>query len=273
MRNKKLIIIFIVICSFALLILLGSLIFSVRQVEVYCYNYDSNKTPTQTENDDLFTQVDDETIRDAVLALVEDSLMGKSVFLIDDKAIEKKVNSLGYVVLMNVERKFPNRIYINVIKSYRYVQIKLEEGYALLDRDCMVSEIVPERLSPENIINVTLSGPVIKCNVGEKIELSNNDGVILTDILTTLEKLDYEFSKAKALLKSINLSKNGNVYLETHSGVLIKLLGTDYIEEKLRLAVSLFVNYPTMRHSGQITAYRNETQSRIDASYSENSDY
>ena len=74
-------------------------------------------------------------------------------------------------------------------------------------------------------------------------------------------------------MKNINLSRNGNVYLETYSGVLIKLMGTNDIEGKLQLALSVFVNDTSTRYNGQITAYNDKENGKIAASYEINADY
>lgn len=253
-------IVFIVICCFAVLIILGSVIFSVRKIEVYCENFDCDEV------------VNGVSLREEVLGLVEDSIRGKSIFLLDDEKIHKKVNALGYVYVINVERKFPNLVYIDLFRRIEYMQIKLDEGYALLDRDCYVSRIVPDRISPEEIIDVTLSGPVNGNGVlGEKINLSNNDSAVLTEILTTFERLD-NYSNPR-VIKHIDLSKKTDtIYLETRMGVIIKIMGTSSIQSKLQLAVSLYINELETKSSGQITVY-NDNDGNPTASWNENTDY
>ena len=254
---------FIVICVLALLIVLGSVIFNVRQIEVYCQNEDYNSV-MQTESGN--------SIRDDVLNLVHDSLYKKSIFLVDDAEITEKVNSLGYVSVINVERKFPNRVYINVYRRFEYAQIKLDEGYALLDENCYVSRIVADRVSPDKIIDITLSGPIKECKVGERISLTSNDADAVSEIINTLSQLKYGYYMASALISQIDLGKKADtIYLETRAGVVIKIMGKNEIAEKLRMAVSLYSYDSTKRYTGQITVY--EAQDVIKASYSEDSDY
>ena len=111
MRNRKLIVLFSILAFLTLLVVLSSVIFSVQDVYASCYN-------------------DENEAYDSAIASQEVNGIskGKSIFLLNEqKAIEMIEANYSDVKVINIERKFPNQIYINYVRIFPYVALETDD--------------------------------------------------------------------------------------------------------------------------------------------------
>lgn len=232
MRNKRLLIIFGILLSLTLLIAIGSAIFSIKMVNAYCYNSDDEALMAEVQQ-------------------FEDGLIGKSIFSLDEQSlIEEVEKKIGGIKVVNIERLFPNRVSINYVKLYDYFEVCHDGKYYISGIDGRILKKQDEGLGGQII--------KIKLNLSEPPEIGGNFSSAqrfsaLQDMIQMLEKLNFRETNAPALIESIDLvSSDLAIYVQTRSGVLIKLLQDDNAGEKLRKALSLYTARPEYRTSGMI---------------------
>ena len=119
MRNKKLIVLFSILAFLTLLVVLSSVIFSVQNVYASCYNAE----------DEAFDEI-------VASNEINGITKGKSIFLLNEsKAIEKIESNLSDVKVVNIQRKFPNQVYINYVKIFPYLAVETENAVLYASND------------------------------------------------------------------------------------------------------------------------------------------
>ena len=102
MKSKKTLVLFLILCFLTILIVVGSVLFSVKTVVGYCYNADDSALNVQV-------------VDSAQTKLKK----GTNIFLVREKDIIEEVESqIPNIKVINVERRFPSDVYINYIKIY-----------------------------------------------------------------------------------------------------------------------------------------------------------
>lgn len=231
MRKKQLVIIFSILAFTALVVLLGSVIFSVKQVSVFCIN------------------ADDTALEDRVERAVD---MGGSIFFLNEKAHIKAIEEMFPEVVVNtIERVFPSSVRIEIIKKFRCAYIEIDGTYYILDDD---ARIVAEQNSvPDNVIKVEIDKTsVSKSIITQKIigkALKTDRGFVelmLKELFTAMFRLGYDIHDTTTLYKSIVCeTEERELILYTQggaggSGAKIVIIGTDKVDEKVRRALSLY---------------------------------
>ena len=160
MRNKKLIVIFSILLALTLLVVLNSVLFSVRTVTAHCFNYDD----TIIENDGK--KLADKVIESAGIK------KGSSIFLVNkEKTAANIVARQTGVKVVNIEKRFPNRITIHYAKLVDTFQVAMPRGYYICTNDGRIVEIVDKPLPVQNIIGLRMSvSPDLA--VGDFLDLS-----------------------------------------------------------------------------------------------------
>ena len=235
MRNKKLIIVLIVITSITLLVVLNSVIFSVQNISAYCYN-------------------DSDTALDGSVIENKKKKKGGSIFTLNkDKVIESVTNGVHNVKIINIEKKFPNSVSINYVRIYEYLRIKNDDKYYFCSNDGKIMRISENPGLTTESIELRLASKIENTTEGETFASSSSADVQLTSaILSALEQLGYR-REAVEMIDFIDISKGQRVFVKMHSGVMYELQGTGNIAAKLRIAQSVYVGAtPEQRVSGTI---------------------
>jgi len=114
MKSKKTFILFMIFCFLAVLIVIGSVLFSIKDVVGYCYNSDDEVVRAQVSNSDIHG--------------IE---TGMNIFMLNENEVRDAVESkIPNVKVINVERKFPSSVYINYIVLEEYFQIQSDAFHA-----------------------------------------------------------------------------------------------------------------------------------------------
>lgn len=236
MRNKRLLIVFIIFLSVTLLIAIGSAVFSIKRVDAYCKNIK-----------------DDELIAKVLAQTEKDKLLGKSIFSLNEAELIKNIEAeVGGIKIVNIERLFPDRVSINFVKLYDYFEVLYDGKYYISGIDGKILR-VQEESRGESVIKIRLNLNEEPAVGGEFTSAKHFDA--LKNIINMLERLDYRDADAAALISAIDLAySESSIYVSTRSGVLIKLIHYDNVGEKLRKALSLYVAKPEYRTSGMIIA-------------------
>lgn len=234
MRNKKLIVILIVVCSLTVLIVLNSVIFSVQHVNAYCYNADDKELEQ--------TVIDNSGIK-----------KGTGIFALNkNKVIENLNKNVQNIKVINIEKKFPNVVFINYARIYEYFQIAQDDKYYFCSNDGKIMRISESPGLSSEIIRLNLSSPITGTTVGDKFASdSSSEMTLATELLSALEQLNY-YHEVVEMIDFIDITKSQFVFLKMTSGVFLELQGTSNILPKIRLALSLYVQKDEFKTSGTI---------------------
>ncbi|MDE7394793.1 MAG: FtsQ-type POTRA domain-containing protein, partial [Clostridiales bacterium] len=243
MRNKKLIIFFSILCAVTLLVVFNSVLFSVRHVRVYCANVESS------------------AFADKVLAS-HHIKRSESIFFVNKQKVAARVeSSVPGVRVLNIEKKFPNRIYINYVEVKPYLRIfdghntyfcgndlrvmYAEEGAKNLwsgaESDPYWSGIPAEK---RHVINLLYKGDLKSTAVGSIVSFSDSTtAAIVTGVFSALERLGY-YESVMELFTEIDVSGKDKpfIMLTTFSGMKWEIVSADNLAEKLRLGLSVFLS-------------------------------
>lgn len=238
MRNKKLIIIFSILLALTLIILLCSMLFSIKTIGAYCYN------------------ANDEELNKRIVAEA-DSLNGRSIFVIDEDSVKESIEEkLPELLVVNIERKFPNRVTINYVKLYIYYEVQCGGKYYSCRGDGRIISISDESAAGEKIeIKNRIVGGDYK--VGDKL-FKNEDAEIIDEIAIAMERMDLGEESATALIEFIDLDKRDDtIYIKTRTGVYIKIIGKNNITDKLRRGLSVYIADDFDKENGKMITVTN----------------
>lgn len=244
MRNKKLIVLFSILAFLTLLVVLSSVIFSVQNVYASCYN------------------AEDEAYDEIVASNeINGITKGKSIFLLNEsKAIEKIESNLSDVKVVNIQRKFPNQVYINYVKIFPYLAVETENAVLYASNDGKILSKGEKCESYPDYIKLIADSAPSSENVGDKLYAdSAPEGAIVSSILGTIERLDLR-NVMVDMFEFIDVSQANvegvvpKVYIKTRTGTYFELQGGEAnIDKKIRFAVSVFLSDETKyMHGGTI---------------------
>lgn len=222
MRKKKLIIIFSVICVLTLLIVLNSAVFSVQHIDAYCYN------------------VDDIGLEQQVVANTG-LKKGRSIFTVkEDKVISSVEAAVGNVRVVNIERKFPNRVCVNYVKIIPYFEFYSGGKYYLCSNDARILEINDVACDPSKAVTLRADATVTGTqNNATLFAESSRETAVVSEIFLSLSRLGY-YDATVELIDWIDIRALDTVYMRMSSGVGVKIVGVDGMFEKLRYAMSYY---------------------------------
>ena len=243
MRNKKLIVLFSVLCAITLLVVFNSVLFSVRHVRAYCANVQNSAYSEQILSSHGIKR-------------------GESIFFVNKKQVAAQVERrVPQVRVLNVEKKFPDRIYINYIEKKPYLRLYdasqdatyfcandlrvmyVESGNRALWSGAENSEV----WNDFRAIDLVYGGSVPTMRAGETVSFSGaSTATVLTGLCTAFERLGY-YEEVIDLFKEWNVSGLGEpsatITLTTKRGLTWEIWSADSnLADKIRLALSVYVS-------------------------------
>ncbi len=152
--------------------------------------------------------------------------VGENIFKISTKDGEKNLSNLPYIKEVNIKRKFPKGIIIEVIERKEIFQIKNISSLALIDEEGYILDIIDnknENLPLVNGLNIE------DTKVGENIVISD-------DMILNFEFI--EEGQALGLLskmKEVDMTDNDNINIELNNGILVAFGTINNVKYKLNL--------------------------------------
>jgi hypothetical protein len=246
LRNKKLIVLLAILGSVTLLAVLSSVIFSVQQIHANCINdYDA-----------------------ALDALLEDPAhngikKGRSIFLLDEKELIGEIEAkpeFSAVSVVNIERGFPNRVYIHYVKILPYLAFDHGEDALYLSNELKVLDKAEGQAAYPDHIRLLAGGAPSGTEQGAYFY--QTDGAAygaLRIFMEAFERLGSQ-KEVTGLFEFIDVKKTaeyGITYLKTRTGVYIKVFGcyANTLTE-LRYALKLYAENDAYRSRGMIVVGR-----------------
>ena len=215
MKKRQMIILFSILAFVVLLVVLNSLVFSIREVRADCFN--SNDTE----------------LVNRVTAASEIKLYKNIITLNKKKAIQSiDAKMSAEIKVINIERKFPNTVWIHFVKRVPVIAVETGGGeYVICDRNLTITEsgvplskfdfnanfetldadrkkdVDPDNPPPVIIVRVLVKGGVLNPAQNKPLELSDAGALdALSCIVDTVNRLDYEEYDFVRLLKEIDMT-------------------------------------------------------------------
>lgn len=206
MRNRKLIALLSVVAVLVIAVVVCGATFLVRHVDAYGYY----------ENSEEY---------DARVVAAADVTYNSSIFFLDEQAVRRRVENTYYNIgVINVERKFPDRVQINYVVYGNSFQYKRGDAYY----QCYASgRIGGTTALPMAGGFFTL---VPKCEPAATVGSFFDDGY---DSRIVKAFIDYMYStgltdrQIAERISFIDLSREGYVYIRTQAGLSIEICGTE----------------------------------------------
>ncbi len=259
MRNKRLIILFCILFAVTTLIVLSSAVFSVRFVYAYCTNDDDQE---------LCEQVADFNVNEIKT--------GRSIFLLSEKKIIETVESkMPQVEVINIERKFPDRVYINFRKLFPYYAIAAGEQTLLAGYD---GKILSTTDDPDKYIKFTaLSAPTETSAGKTAFAADSTEGKFITKFTETIDKLQIleytSLQKKMEIFESIDISRissNREFFVKMRTGTEITFWGTlDDLEAELQIAITTYFSKSNDYMNSRLTVFYNHQTQKYDVTVGE----
>lgn len=206
MRNKRLIVLLSVVAALVVIIVASGATFLVRDIEAYNYYG--------------YTEVDPDYDR----MVVEASGIKKnsSIFFLDETAIKDRIETaIANVGVVNIERKFPDRVSVNYVVYERMFQYESGGRYY----DCYASGRIGSD-SAESFGGVFTLKPkqAVSTTVGAYFQsASGYDRQIMTAFLGFMHDKGLVDRQIGSSIKFIDLTRDGYVYIRTLGGCSIEL--------------------------------------------------
>lgn len=231
MRNKKLIILFSVLLGITLLVVFNSVLFSVQHVNAYCYNQEQSVYQEQVLKAHKIKR-------------------GKSIFLVNKKKVIDNVHSaVPQVRVVNVEKKFPNRIWINYVEETEYLQVSQGTKTYYLGKDLRVMRIA-DGAAGGDAIRLACESDLSALEVGSRLSFQTPNGAgedIVRDIFNGFSLLGYDDTTVDLLYsidvtrRSVFITLSNKTATGKTAGMVWEVLSPDNMADKLRLAVSAYM--------------------------------
>ena len=258
MKSKKTLVLFLILCFLTILIIIGSVLFSVKTIVGYCYN----------DNDpDLVQQVID--------ASSSELSTGTNIFLVNENDIIKKIESdVINVKVVNIERKFPSSVYINFYKIEEYFVVEHGGGYLYVSNDCKILR-QSDNLTSERRIKLLIPEVLEGVAPGDTLFSTQSQLYTITNaLMNALSRLE-DYQNMLEIIDRIDLRflDQNVLFIKTVAGVCIEAQqpGTDILS-KMQLAIS-FVNNADFEQKSKGTIILSGSGNKINSSYSEEDRY
>lgn len=258
MKNKRLVIILSVLIALTIVIVLCSAVFTVQTVSV-----------NWLTKPNVLTVADNGSIISA-----SKIKKNSSVFTLKKEEYIKNIEkSKGYIEVVKIEVKFPNKVIIHARERepYYYLNVGVNE-FAILDKNLKVLEITndlntyiknfglsPIELSLEGTVTANLtvsSGDFLNIMYGDLFKTFSNYLSLFEDYNTP--------TKAKVVIKNLTFEDNNlSIYTNLGLNIFIKDVNTNF-KTKMQYGFSGYKQYKDSYSTGTILCYTNNTYFVLD---------
>lgn len=253
MRNKKLIILFVILGSVTLLAVLNSIIFSVQHVVAHC--------ETQVERDELDTMLEDGSKTGIK--------RGRSILLLNEKKVKERIyarSEFALVEHVDIERKFPNRVYINYRRAYPLMVFETDAAALYVSGGLKILSVDEKQADYAGLIRLVAPAPT-----GGKGELfyadKSTEYAMLLRAASGAETL-LGRDKAAGLIESIDMTRSlyGSTSVLMRAGVRIEIVcNDDNYGAMFKKAMEWYEQYKSTADvtRGNVTVYMDKTQNKV----------
>ena len=258
MKKRMMFILFSALAFIALIVALNSFVFSIKEVRADSYNSKDAQLET------LVAEASGIKLYKNIITLNKNKAI---------QNIESEMFAVTPVKVVNIERKFPNKVWIHFVKLIPVLALETENGsgkYVTCDNNLMIVEtgvsetdlnfdmtvggvdkITDGEARP--MVRVLIKGAVRNPEVKKAVDLTDPDALAaLRIIVDTVNRLDYKEYDFVRLLKEIDLTKYDetvpDISLKMRAGggasITIKIQnGKKLLLQKVQHAISAYDKY------------------------------
>jgi len=225
-KNCRIAIIVAIIAFVALLVVLASTIFCVKQVQIVWY-----KTPSDTLS----------AIKDSDF-LEKSGVENCSVFLLDrERAVNTLENTYPDVRIINVEVVYPNILKVHAVEREKVYAIKVKDNkFAIVDEYFKVLEVV------DSFDSTKSNAVYINTDLAQDLAVKRADSInilgktVWNNIYNAFLELERDLNEFRAIVADGELTED-SLTINTHQGVVIELEKPfSNTRAKMRLALNTF---------------------------------
>jgi len=158
-----------------------------------------------------------EQIETEEIIYISNLVTNRNIFKYNLKEVEESIKSHPYIKEVKIQRKLPRTIIIEVKEREEYAIIPYMGSYIYIDEENMVLRASDSYIANNHILITGVEFKKFK--VGEKIEVANNQGLIVVMDILKAAKLTSIFD----MISEINISDESNIRLITLDGVDVLL--------------------------------------------------
>ncbi len=160
--------------------------------------------------------------------LIETSsiLLGENIFKAKLKNAEKNIEKLPYTKEINIKRKLPKQVEIDILERKEIAQVREGRNFLIIDKEGQILETIK---------NESENSPII---IGLKVDNKSKGKKIFDDTESKLEfKFIEESSEIKILekIRTIDITNISNVNMRLINGTMVRFGSLDNVEYKLSL--------------------------------------
>lgn len=153
---------------------------------------------------------------------------GENIFRLSIDDIEDNLLRHPYIKQVKIDRKFPNKVMINLVERKETLVYEMNDTYIIMDNEGYVLNILSE--FKNNEIPSLKSDKPLEVKTSEKVDFENYSWLKETlNLLNFCNKNNFSFNITSILLE------NQDITLVLNSGIYIAFGGLNDIEYKLRL--------------------------------------
>ncbi|MBD5132131.1 MAG: FtsQ-type POTRA domain-containing protein [Clostridiales bacterium] len=209
MRNKRLIVLLSVVLALIVIIVATGATFLVRNVEAYNY----------------YGYTDGGLDYDSYVIEAADIKRNSSIFFVDEEEVKNKVErAFPNVGVINVERKFPDRVSVNYVVYERMFQYENDGRYYRCYSSCRIGESSAEAAG--DVFNVKTNNPTATA-VGAYFQSAGSyDRKIIETYISVMRNKGLIDRQISSHVRFIDLTREGYVYIRMSSGCSIEIHGS-----------------------------------------------
>ena len=181
---------------------------------------------------------------------------GQSIFTVRDRVVITELHDrIANIRVVNVERRFPNRIFINYVQRFEYFHISYGGRYFITDETFHTLRYSAGR---PHLIEIRLSSNLsAEPEVGQPLVVLAEDIAIAAELMRATRNFNHDPIR---LFRYIDFSGNNAVILQTRAGVSFRFVGNAGFTAMLRTALSAYENNlrPHEQESGTVTVFESD---------------
>lgn len=231
MKNKKLLIIFIIGVCVALTIVVTSVLFSVKSFSAYCQ--------THTTDNELVAELDEQVLEANTISKMS------SIFFINENNHIKKTqqalldNGVFNVEITQIERVFPSRVIIHYKIVTPYFYVTYNGNIYFFSEDLMLIDIGNHDASTGNAIEVKSDGLLSSITLGETYATSESDDATQIAQVIQVANLYYVLADFAEKISFVDITSD-EYYFKTIQGCYIYIDSSINFKDRFQLGLSVY---------------------------------
>ncbi|HEY8361509.1 MAG TPA: FtsQ-type POTRA domain-containing protein [Tissierellaceae bacterium] len=152
--------------------------------------------------------------------------IGENIFKVSTRDGERNLKNLAYIKDVNIKRKLPNKILIEVAERKEVAQIKNISSYAIIDEEGFILDIKNDESENLPLINgLNIDDKKIGENINDTNSIKETfEFISVGHALGLLQKM-----------KEIDMADNDNINITLNNGILIAFGSINNVKYKLNL--------------------------------------